>query len=178
MRLMKIFRILLFLFIITAVIACNSSQKVEPEAAQVKLQTFTDTVQQDTFKVVLKGKESKAMSLVFTVTNFKGEQIYKEEIVATTLLKSYLASADLKKENDKIKFLNDEVSFFFEEEHFLIPAVTDEEKPDNNTPDKAFYEELKQTKRNGFSYSLGKDKQIYIAWSEKEHKVKIYYRCC
>jgi hypothetical protein len=176
---MKVFRISFFLLITIAVLACNSdSKKVVPEPEKKILQAFSDSIKLDTFKVVLRGKESKDMSLLFTITNFKGEQIFKEEIKANILLKSYLASEDLKKENDKIKFLNDEANFFFEEEHFLIPAVTSEEKPDNNTPDKAFYEELKLSKRNGFAYSLGKDKQIYIAWSEKEQKVKVYYRCC
>jgi hypothetical protein len=172
-------RYFLFLFAILSITACNSeTKKVEPLPEKIFLHSFTDTVNLDTFKVVLKGKKSKEMSLLFTIYNYKGEQIYKEEIKAETLLKSYLASEDLKKENDKIKFLNDEVNFFFEEEHFLVPAITAEEKPDKNTPDKNFYEELKLTQLNGFSYSLGKDIQIYIAWSIKEQKVKVYYRCC
>ncbi|MDQ8052152.1 MAG: hypothetical protein REI78_03960 [Pedobacter sp.] len=159
--------------------ACQfGSKKVEPSPEQTKLLPFTDTVKQDTFKVALKGKELKEMRLIFTITNYKGAAIYKEEILATTLLKSYLASEDLKKESDKIKFLNDEVNFFFEEEHFLVPAVTSSEKPDQNVPDLNFYNELKKNQLNGFSYSLGKDKTIYIAWSEKEQKVKVYYRCC
>jgi hypothetical protein len=161
-----------------AIAACNTSKKVEPTPEKTLLQAFSDTLQKDTFKVMLQGKESKDMSLIFTITNAKGTQIYKEEIKAETLLKSYLASEDLEKEGDKIKFLNEEVNFFFDEEHFLIPAVTPEEKPDNNAPDKAFYDELKQTKLNGFAYSLGKDKQLYIAWSVKEQRVKVYYKCC
>jgi plasmid maintenance system killer protein len=175
---MKI-RYIILLFSIIAFAACNSeTKKVEPLPEKVITHSFTDTVHLDTFKVVLKGKESKNMSLLFTINNYKGEEIYKVEIKAETLLKSYLASEDLKKENDKIKFLNDEVNFFFEEEHFLVPAITAEEKPDQNTPDKNFYEELKQNQLNGFSYSLGKDSQLYIAWSVKEQKVKVYYKCC
>lgn len=175
---MKIVRFLFLLMFPCLFIITCTTKKVEPLPEKTFLEAFSDTAKKDTFKVVLKGTESKNMSLIFTITNFNGIQIYKEEIKAETLLKSYLASEDLKKENDKIKFLNDEVNFFFDEEHFLLPAVAPDEKPDENTPDKAFYEELKQSKRNGFSYSLGKDKQLYIAWSEKEHKVKVYYKCC
>lgn len=175
---MKLLRFSLLISAVAFVTACNQSPKVAPEPEKTMVQSFSDTTKQDTFKVVLRGKESKDMSLLFTITNFEGKQIYKEEIKATSLLKSYLASEDLKKENDKIKFLNDETNFFFEEEHFLIPAVTAEENADNNVPDKAFYDELKLTKLNGFAYSLGKDKQVYIAWSVKEQKVKVYYRCC
>lgn len=68
--------------------------------------------------------------------------------------------------------------FFFDEEHFLEPAVTEDQQPDNNSPDQPFYDELKITHLNGFYYSLGKDKSIYLAWSAKEKKVKIYYQCC
>lgn len=175
---MKIYHLWIGLAILIFAACTSESKKVNPLPEKVITHTFTDTVHLDTFKVMLKGKKSKEMSLVFTITNYKGVQIYKEEITATALLKSYLVSEDLKKENDKIKFLNDEVNLFFEEEHFLIPAVTPDEKPDNNTPDLAFYQELKESKLNGFDYSLGKDKQIYIAWSEKEQKVKIYYKCC
>jgi len=175
---MKVSTLPLFLFLLV-LFACNSEpKKVVPTAEKTVVQYFSDTSKQDTFKVALRGTESEHMSFLFTITNYKGVQIYKEEIKATTLLKSYLASEDLKKENDKIKFLNEEANFFFEEEHFLIPAITPDEKPDHNTPDLAFYNELKQSNLNGFNYSLGKDKQIYIAWSSKEQKVKIYYKCC
>ncbi len=170
---------LLLLAALFAVAACTSkSSDSDKNIVKTKLQAFTDTVQLDTFKIALMGEESKDMKLLFTITTNKGEQVYKKEIKADELLKSYLASADLKSEEEKIKFLNDEVNFFFDEEHFLVPAITDQEKPDNNTPDKAFYEELKASKLNGFDYRLGKDTKIYIAWSAKDKKVKIYYKCC
>lgn len=171
---------LFLLFFILGLTACQlkDEKKVAVNVEKIALQAFTDTLQLDTFKIVLSGTESKNMSLLFTIISHEGIQIYKKEIKAEELLKSYLASADLKKEDEKIKFLNDEVNFFFEEEHFLIPAITEQEKPDNNTPDKAFYEELKASKLNGFDYRLGKDTKVYIAWSAKEQKVKVYYKCC
>ena len=75
-----------------------------------------------------------------------------------------------------MKFLKNEVQYFFEEEHFLEPAVMPNEQPDKNVPDKIFYEELKHTQLNGFNYRLAKEAKIYIAWSEKEQKVKVYYK--
>ena len=84
----------------------------------------------------------------------------------------------MKKESDKIKFLKEEISYFFDDRHFLEPAVTENEQSDKNVPDKNFYNELKQTGLNGFDYRLGKDEKIYIAWSVKDQKVKIYYKCC
>lgn len=169
---------LLPLFAVSIIVACTSEKKVEPINEKKTIQAFTDTLAQDTFKVALKGKESADMRFLFTITNKNGDLIYKEEIKADSLLKNYLASEDLKKESAKIAFLNEEVNQFLEEEHFMLPAVAEGEKPDNNVPDLNFYNELKHSGLNGFSYSLGKDKQLYIAWSQKEKKVKVYYKCC
>ena len=169
----------LLLFLAFAIIACNSkSEKAVQDIQKTKLLAFTDTVQLDTFKVVLLGQESKDMKLSFTITTQEGEQVYKKEIMAEELFNSYLPKADFKNEDKKIKFLTNEINFFFEEEHYLIPAITEQEKHNNNFPDKSFYEELKASQLNGFSYRVGKDINIYIAWSAKDKKVKIYYRCC
>ena len=175
---MKFTRLLL-LFFAFVIAACNSkSDKAAQNVQKTKLQAFTDTVQLDTFKVALLGDEPDEMKILFTITTKGGEEIYKKEIAAKELIKSYLAPADLKKEDKKLKFLTNEVNFFFDEEHILIPAVTEQEKPDKNAPDKVFYEELKSSKLNGFSYRIANDINIYIGWSAKDKKVKIYYKCC
>lgn len=158
--------------------ACTSEKKVEAIKEKTHLFAFSDSIKLDTFKITLSGKKSAEMQLKFTINTFEGKQIYLKDIAAEDLLKSYLASEDLKKENDKITFINKVIDAFFKEEHFLEPAITENQELDDNTPDKAFYEELKETQLNGFYYSLGKDKSIYIAWSAKEQKVKIYYQCC
>lgn len=175
---MKYAHLLLLLSLISVFTACQSNNKVEAITEKTKLYAFSDSIQTDTFKINLIGDKSDDMKLIFTITNFNGVQIYKEEVTANQLLKNYLTSEDLKKESDKIRFLNEQLTVFFDEEHFLEPAVTSDQQPDDNAPDKAFYEELKQNQLNGFYYSLGKDKSIYIAWSAKEQKVKIYYQCC
>lgn len=169
---------LLLLFVALAFTSCINEKKVDAITEKTTLQAFTDTVKLDTFKLTLTGKKSDDMVIKFTINNYEGTEIYNKEIKATDLLKSYLASEDLKKESDKITFINEQINVFFDEEHFLVPAITEDQKLDDNTPDKAFYEELKQTQLNGFYYSLGKDKSIYIAWSIKDKKVKVYYRCC
>lgn len=174
------FHPLYLLFIALLFTACNSADKKETaiDTKKIALQAFTDTIKLDTFKIELKGKKANEMVLLFTITSHLGKQIYSKEIKGDDLLKGYLASADLKKEQEKIKFLNDEINYFFEEQNFLMPAVTEQEQPDKNVPDVAFYNELKRSQLNGFDYRLGKDIKVYIAWSEKEQKVKVYYQCC
>ena len=169
---------LLPLLLLFCFAACKNDKKVEAITEMSKTFAFSDTLKLDTFKVTLTGEKSADMVLNFTINNFKGQKIYQKTITASELLKSYLDSEDLKKENDKIAFINEQINAFFIEEHFLEPAITEEQDLDDNTPDEAFYNELKQTQLNGFYFSLGKDKSIYIAWSVKEQKVKTYYKCC
>lgn len=171
------------LLIIGFLHACNSSttDKTADSAKDLEKTTtfaFSDKKKLDTFKVALVGKGTKDMQLLFTIKSFKGDEIYRQEIKTSDLLKNYLATADMKKESDKMKFLKEEIAYFFEEHHFLEPAVTADEQPDKNVPDKAFHNELKQSGLNGFDYRLGKDHNVYIAWSPKEQKVKVYYKCC
>ncbi|MES2446662.1 MAG: hypothetical protein V4546_05735 [Bacteroidota bacterium] len=174
---MKKIYLLSFLFLLCFA-ACKNDKKVEAITEMSKTFAFSDTLKLDTFKVALTGQKSADMMLNFTIKNFNGKKIYQKSLTATELLKSYLDSEDLKKENDKIAFINKQINAFFTEEHFLEPAVTEQQELDTNTPDEAFYNELKQTQFNGFYYSLGKDKSIYIAWSTKEQRVKTYYKCC
>jgi len=168
------------LLIIGLLYACSSSTNTNSKEELERTTTFafSDTIKLDTFKVALVGKDINHMQLLFTIKAANGKEIYRQEIKANELLKNYIATADMKKESDKMKFLKEEIAYFFEEHHFLEPAVTENEQPDNNVPDKAFYSELKQSGLNGFDYRLGKDSNVYIAWSSKERKVKVYYKCC
>lgn len=170
------------LLVIGLFYACNLSNSDNTASAEDLEKTstfaFSDTSKLDTFKVAIIGENTKDMQLLFTIKSSEGKEIYRQEIKATELLKNYIATADMKKESDKIKFLKEEIAYFFEEHHFLEPAVTADEQPDKNVPDITFYNELKQSGLNGFDYRLGKDNNVYIAWSPKEQKVKVYYKCC
>lgn len=139
---------------------------------------FTDLDKQDTFRVVLTGGKPKEMLLSFSIISHEGKEIYKQEFKAAQILESYKGNVDLKKEASQIKFMHDELDLFLDEENFLEPAITETEEPDKNATDLAFYQELKQSGFNGFKYRLGKARQVYIAWSAKAGKVKVYYQCC
>jgi hypothetical protein len=160
--------------------ACNSNPLSESSSLLTEVENtaampFTDTLKVDSFKVIMKGTTLKNSVLLFTIKSYNGKEIYKASIKSTDIV---ITNSAIKTEADQIKYLQNEVKYFFDEEHFLMPAVIPTEKADQNVPDKVFYEELKQTKLNGFSYRIGKEAKIYIAWSVKEQKVKVYYKCC
>ena len=175
--------LLLFLIFPAIILACNNNPK-EDNATLIKntsstvTQSFSDINKLDTFKLNLSGSKPKEMTLTFTIVNYDGREIYRTVLKGEELLGSTDPNVDLRKEKDQLEFLTTIAAQFFKEDNFLEPAVMQDDKPDNYTPDPAFYDELKATELNGFKYRLGKENNIYIAWSTKEQKVKIYYNCC
>lgn len=168
------------LFLLVFLTACHSPDRetMAKIADQMVLKPFSDTIKTDTFKVVLTGDKLKEMTIKFTITAHNGVLIYNKAFKATDLIDNYKSTVDLKKERSQMAFIQEEYKLFLEEENFLEPAVTENENPDQYTPDKAFYNELKRSALNGFKYRSGKETSVYIAWSEKEKKVKPYYNCC
>lgn len=177
---MKLIVSVLALFLFLS--ACNSSsdQKSDHAAANIKtvLKPFSDSTKLDSFKVELSGDKPKNMQLTFRIVAFNGQEIYQKVLKASDLINNYKETVDLSKENSQRKFMTEEFNLFFDDENFLEPAVAADEKPDQYTDDKTFYEELKRSNLNGFSYRISKETKVYIAWSALEKKVKIYYKCC
>ena len=164
--------------------ACTSDQKEGQKSVEFKnvnssiAQSFSSLKTVDTFKIELTGRKPEDMILNFSIKNAAGKEIYRTAIQGTALLGSTDPNVNLSRKKDQIIFLKTIADEFFAEDNFLEPAVMPDDKPDQYTPDKALYEELKKTGLNGFKYRLGKENNIYIAWSEKEQRVKVYYNCC
>jgi len=172
----------LCLIVMIIALACNNPNM--KETAQLEgtkkevLKNFSDSLVADTFIVKIVGTKLNSQKLDFKIISQKGAILYHREISSSDILNNYDATIDLKKNKNKARFLESEIARFLDDENFMEPAITDNETPDNNVPDTAFYEELKASGLNGFSYRLGKEEKIYIGWSAKENKVKIYYNCC
>jgi hypothetical protein len=168
------------LFLLTILSACTSTDREVKGNTEdhIVLKPFSDSVQLDTFKVSLAGDVLKDMIIKFSITSFNGQLIYNKDFKAADFIDNYKSSVDLKKKRNQMDFILNEYKQFLDDENFIEPAVTKNENPDENTPDKTFYEELKQSMLNGFKYRTGKETSVYIAWSEKEKKVKPYYNCC
>ncbi len=167
-----------FLFLTTS---CNREKelKIHNSGFNKKiLKNFSDSVSLDTFKVSLQENEIKGQLIHFTITNSKATVIYSLDVNANELFKNYHATVDLKKEKKRSEFINNELDRFLDDENFMEPAVTENESADKNVPDIDFYNELKISGLNGFAYRLGPEQKIYIGWSAKEEKVKVYYNCC
>jgi len=171
-----------FFILLLFIVSCNSSsedkQLSDKNHVQTTVQYFSNAIKPDTFRIELQGSKPKEMALLFNITAEGGAPVYAVRILASDLLDNYKESVDLAREKKQKAFMEQELKLFFEEENFLEPAVTEDELADKNTPDKEFFEELRKSSLNGFKYRLGKETKVYVAWSEKEKKVKPYYECC
>ena len=175
-----------YLLLILAVFAACKGNKTKVSEDDLKknlkghtvLKAFSDTLLQDTFKVVLKGQKPADMIMNFSITAHDGAKIYQKDFKATELLKNYASTLDLKKQAKQLEFMQQELKLFLDEENFLEPAVTENENADANTPDKDFYNELKRSGLNGFKYRLSNETEVYIAWSTQKKQVLPYYSCC
>lgn len=170
--------VMLILFILSCNSASKDNQLTDQNRVQTTVQYFSNTIKPDTFRIELQGSKPKEMALLFNITADGGAPVYAVRILASDLLDNYKESVDLAREKKQKAFMEQELKLFFEEENFLEPAVTEDEQADKNTPDKEFFEELRKSGLNGFKYRLGKETKVYVAWSEKEKKVKPYYECC
>ena len=166
------------LFFLTACQNTSDKQPNDPANLKTTVAFFSDTTKMDTFKVVLQGKKPKDMLLTFNIVTGNGKEIYKKVFKASDLINNYQETLDLSKEKSQRDFIQQEFNLFLEEENFLWPALTPEQKPDRQSPDLAFFKELQDSQLNGFQYRLTKETKVYIAWSGKHQQVKIYYKCC
>lgn len=165
-------------------VACQNDNSDKSSAIEFKnvnqvfTKSFSNLKTVDTFKIELSGKKAADIILHFTIKNAAGQEIYSEDLKGKDLVDNTDPNVDLSKEKAQLIYLKTIASDFFAEDNFLEPAVMPDDKADNNAPDKALYEELKKSGLNGFKYRLGKESNLYIAWSEKEQKIKVYYKCC
>ncbi|WP_231490771.1 hypothetical protein [Pedobacter sp. Leaf170] len=161
--------------------SCQTEKKDSLEfknVNQVLTKSFSNLNTLDTFKIELTGRKAADIVLHFTIVSAAGKEIFAENLKGKDLVNNTDPNIDLSKEKDQLIYLKTIANDFFAEDNFLEPAVMPEDKADNNAPDKELYEDLKKSGLNGFKYRLGKETNLYIAWDDKEKKVKVYYKCC
>ncbi len=174
---------LLKLFVITMLFsACQSSTEDEINSKAPSLKTtrfhFSDSLTMDTFSVELSGSKPKDMLLTFKITTAAGNEIYKKLFKAKELIDNYKETVDLSKSKSQRNFILEEFNQFLDEDNLLEPAIMPDQQPDKYSPDRDFFLELQESQLPGFKFRSTKETKIYIGWSSKTSKVKVYYKCC
>lgn len=176
----KIAPIICFIAIISLSLSSCRPESVNntPENSFTRIYPFTSLDSKDVFAVSLTGEKPAEMLLDFSITTAQGDTIYSIQVKGTDLLGSTDPNVDLREEIDQIAFIRNIAKEFLSDDQFLEPAVMPDQEVDSYSPDPEFYESLKKSGLNGFTYRLGKEDNYYIGYDQISKKVKTYYNCC
>ena len=140
---------------------------------QTYLHAFSDEAKLDTFKLVLRGASINEGKLKFEIISFKNQKIYAEDYDAVDLLGDLDdLSAKQKEDTIRVRFNN-----FFIPDAFSLPAMGS--KVDLTDTD---YVDLKTQKdicsdatAIGFTYAIGYETLMEVAYSKRNKKTVVCY---
>ncbi len=184
----------LFLTIISLILlSCNSSNtnKVNSAAetkniaigkkvllASIKPHLFSDSLNTDTFKLVLSGDSITTSQAIFSIISHKGQLIYADTFDALWL-ENVSPENGTPTISQYEKSIKHKASIFFNDSNFVnaikVPAKAT--CGDNGIPDTANWYDIHAYKNViGFHYWFdGAVDDNYLAWSKKQQKVVIYW---
>jgi hypothetical protein len=131
----------------------------------------------DTFKIKITGQSITDGTFEFEIITNNGIVIHHE-----TYPSYYLIGYGLENnatEADKAEFIKKRIVKFFEEENFHTPAISKDEKFDEDYSDKEFWEDIKSDSTAvSFGYLIGEESNGQIAYSKRLKKVITIFSCC
>lgn len=176
--------IVLFLFLtwipLEEVQAINGLIKKDSVLLENRVQhEFSNLDKKDEFYVCLVGESILDATVVFTITNSDGVEIFREEFPSVSLIGYDLPGGIDASTRDQQNFIKYRVRHFFDEKNFFIPAIKSDQEFDEDYSDKEIWNEIKSDqKTRGFYYSIGEEDGRKIAYSKRLKKVVQYFNCC
>lgn len=143
-------------------------------------QVFSNNNAEDTFSLTMVGNKINAAQISFTITNNKGEVLYKENFPSEALLDYGLLEVSEKpSEADKANYILKRMDTFFEPKDFSVPAIKTNADYEPQYSNKTIWDDLQQDSTSiGFDYLLYEERGRSIAYSKKLKKVVEYFSCC
>lgn len=134
---------------------------------------FSDTAFKDHFSIALYGESIAKGGIIIAIYNHNNKQIYKEESWSTDLLgDSELSNNKQIEDSIRVRMVH-----FFDKNNFFKPAIAKEEKiedsfDDPDATDKQNWADIKADPTAiSFSYNIGYETTLGIAFSKKTNKV-------
>ena len=149
--------------------------------ANIKPHFFSDSVKKDTFKLVLSGDSLTSSIAIFSITSFKGKQIYYDSAQGTDIGEEYLAAHAIREAtySQWIKAIKYRTASFFEDSNFVNACKVPADGRCGEHPeltDSANWVEIHTSKKViGFHYFYWGVDDFYIAWSKKQQKAVMYW---
>jgi hypothetical protein len=160
--------------------AHESPEKPEQDSVLFQRDTtlsFSAKGESDTFRMIVTGKSLKEGKGTFQIMNQKGQTIHSENFETNMLLDyAFDGNAEKSEAETHIRY---RLESFFTPDKFRIPAIATSTVFDKNYSDKEIWDDIQADQSAvGFTYLLGKEDKRYIAFSQKQNKVVMYYNCC
>lgn len=138
---------------------------------------FSNTEYPDTFKIWIQDDSLLKSNVHFEIINYAGVKIYSTEFQSLLLL-NYKIGPEAN-DSEKEQFIKKRLRNFFSEDNFMSPAIKAGESFDQDYSDKVIWEEIRHNKNSvGFTYLIGEEDRRSIAYSKKQKKAVIYFKCC
>lgn len=147
----------------------------------IKLHAFSDSVKLDTFKLTVMGSSVMQSKTTFEIISFDGKTIHSDTF-DTKLLVNYAinlgSEAGLPTADDEMKYIERRLKFFFHPENFHQPAIDTIETFDEADNTEYWHEIKADRKAVSFTYLVGEENSISIAYSKRLKKAVIFWNCC
>ena len=140
--------------------------------------SFSQIDKNDEFYICIKGKSIVEGKMIFKIIKSDGIVILNEEFPSYLLI-GYGFEGDMNSVKDKEDYIKSRISYFFNEDKFIQPAIQPGESFDEDYSDKEIWDDIKSDQTSiGFSYLIGEDDGRMISFSKKKGKVVMYFNCC
>lgn len=174
MKTLTVFFITPLLFLLTSL----NFQKPESIYQNIVHRPFSDPILNDTFSIKIVGNSILSGSVIISITNHKGMEIFNENYPA-----SYLIGYGLIEKQSTIKikeeYIKKRVDEFFINDKFFSPAISNDEQFDQDYSESEPWDDIKSDSTAiGFYYLIGEEAGCRIAYSKEEKKVLKYFCCC
>ncbi|MGY2131574.1 hypothetical protein ACW9KT_05075 [Hymenobacter sp. HD11105] len=139
-----------------------------------KQHRFSSPSTEDEFKLVLRGPSMLAGEVTFTITDSRGETIFREVLSAADLEATMVYEMKNKTatQAEREAFVRRRMDEFFADKNFRTPAITDKDTHQPDLLDRATWEDLRRRPDAiSFQYTVGKEDGRRIVWAPLKKEV-------
>jgi len=152
----------------------NSSDTKKILLIRTFIHCFSDPFQQDTFKLTMTGKSISEGKIVFDIISYQNKKIYSEKFAASDLMTGLDSLPTVKETEDTIRH---RFYHFFDSDAFSAPALGRKvDEMDTDYVDLKIQKDIvSDTTAVGFTYAIGYESLIELAYSKKNKKTVICF---
>ena len=137
---------------------------------------FSSSIKKDSFKIIVVGESFAKGDFGFQIKNDSGRLLFNETYPSISLLGYDFIKTD---STDTTDYMIRRIEGFFDQYHFIKPAISPDDKFNAKYSNKDIWNEIKSDKRAiGFRFLVGNRDGHQIVYSKRYGSAVLYFRCC